>query len=113
MNKNLMITLIVFGTLLILVTLFWIYKKKMPIKYSLFWFFAAIVIILVGTAPSFVSIFTKSIGFETTSNFIIGIIMAVLLLITMLLTIIIAELKRRITILMQEVSILKSQHNSK
>ena len=109
MSSHLKITLIIVGILLFLTVLVLISKKKLPIKYSLFWFFTSIIIILVGAVPNFIGIFTKMIGFETTASLIIGIIVGVLLLITLLLTVIIAEQKRKITLLIQEVSILNKK----
>ncbi len=108
MSNYLRITLVIVGLLLSIANLILISKKKMPIKYSLFWFFAALTIFLVGAFPNFIGIFTKLIGFETTASLVIGIIVGILLLITLLLTVIIAEQKRKITLLIQEVSLLKS-----
>lgn len=109
MSNNLRIALVVVGVLLALVILILVAKKKLPIKYSLFWLAAALVIFLVGAVPSFVGIFTKAIGFETSASLVTGIIVGLLLIITLLLTIIIAEQKRKITLLIQEVSILKKK----
>ena len=109
MSSNLKIILIVIGLFLLSIILVLVAKKKLPIKYSLFWLLAALVIFLVGLVPEFISIFTRIFGFETTSNLVAGIIILVLLLITMLLTIILAEQKRKVTLLIQEVSILKEK----
>ncbi|MCI9279904.1 MAG: DUF2304 domain-containing protein [Bacilli bacterium] len=111
MNIHLRILLVVFSILLTIIIFKLISKNKLPIKYSLFWLFSALVIFLVSLFPNFINIFTKLIGFETTSNFIIGIILGLLLIITLLLTIIIADQKRRLKLLVQEVSILKKNHN--
>lgn len=113
MSNNLRILLIVLAVLLILLILRLISKNKLPVKYSLFWLCACLIIFLVGAFPNFISIFTSLIGFQTTSNLVTGIIIGLLLIITLLLTIIISDLKRRITLLMQEVSILKSDLNNK
>lgn len=113
MSNSLRILLIVVAIILMFLILKLISKNKLPVKYSLFWLCACIVIFLVGAFPNFIAIFTGLIGFQTTSNLVTGIIIGLLLIITLLLTIIISDLKRRITLLIQEVSILKKELNSK
>ncbi len=113
MSRNLRILLVIISLLLILLILRLITKKKLPVKYSLFWLCACFIILLVGAFPNFIGIFTSAIGFQTTSNLVTGIIIGILLIITLLLTIIISDLKRRITLLIQEVSILKNDLNEK
>ena len=110
MNSHLKITLIVVGLLLLLIVFGLIAKKKLPIKFSLFWIFSSIVILIVGMIPQSLLIIKSFTGFETTSNLIIGIIVGILLFITLLLTIIVAEQKRQITLLIQEVSLLNKKH---
>lgn len=113
MHNNLRVLLVIFSIILIILILKLISKNKIPIKYSLFWLVAALIIFLVGAFPNFISIFTRLIGFETTSNLVVGIILGILLCLTLLLTIIISDQKRRIKLLIQEVSILKSQFDNK
>lgn len=113
MSNHLRIVLIIFSILLLLEILNLLSKEKLPIKYSLFWLFAAILIFLVGAFPNFIGYFTSLIGFETTSNLVVGIILGILLFITLLLTIIIADHKRRIKLLVQELSIVKSMLEKK
>lgn len=107
MSIHLRIFLIIFALLLTLLVFKFINSRKLPIKYSLFWLFAAILILLVGLIPDFINVFTSFIGFQTTSNLVIGIILVIVLFITLLLTLIISEQKQRIVLLMQEVSLLK------
>ena len=111
MNNQLRLTLIIIGAGLLLIVLALVAKKRVPVKYSLFWFFASAVIILVGAVPNFIGFFTKIVGFELISNLAIGIIVGLLLLITLLLTVIVSDQNKRITKLIQEVSILKSLSN--
>ncbi len=111
MQSNLRILLVVLSIVLIITTLSLIAKNKLPIKYSLFWLVASIVVLLVGLVPNVITFFTSLIGFETSVNLVTGIILGLLLLITLLLTIIISEQKRKIILLVQEVSILKEKIN--
>lgn len=109
MSLNLRIFLVIFSICLMLIILALISKRKLPIKYSLFWFFSSLLILLVGLFPNFIEIFTSLIGFQTTSNLVIGIILGIVLFITLLLTLIISEQKQRIKLLIQEVSLLKEK----
>lgn len=109
MPLNLRILLIVLSCILIITIFILMSKNKLPIKYSLFWLLSAFVILMVGTVPNIVGLFTKLVGFETTASMVTGIIIGLLLLITLLLTIIISEQKRKITLLIQEVSIINKK----
>ena len=113
MNNNLRILLVIFALVLIIIILRLVSKNKIPIKYSLLWLTASLIIFLVGAVPDFINIFTKLIGFETTSNLVVGVILGILLCITLLLTIIISDQKRKIKLLIQEVSIIKGKINEK
>ena len=111
MNSNLKVFLILLSVILITIILKLVSKKKLPIKYSLFWLLSASVVLLVGIFPNFIAKFTKIFGFETSSSLIACVIIGLLLLITLLLTIIISEQKRKILLLIQEVSLLKEKIN--
>ena len=113
MAVNLRILLIVVSIILLLIVLNLVSKDKLTIKYSLIWVFVALLMLVLGAFPNFIGFFTRKIGFETTSNLVIGIILTLLLLVTLILTIIISDQKRRIKLLIQEVSILKSQFDNK
>ena len=108
MNSQLQGTLIAVGVVLLLIVTALLAKKRVPVRYSIFWYFASAVIILVGAVPNFIGKFTKLLGFETTSNLVIGIIVGLLLLITLLLTVIVSDQRRKIATLTQEISINKS-----
>ncbi len=109
MSLHLRFILIFFSISLILIIMQLIRKDYLPIKYSLFWFSASLLIFLVGLVPDFIGMITSMMGFETTSNMVIGIILGIILFITLLLTIIISRQKKTIQLLIQEVSILKNK----
>ena len=113
MSRNLRILLIIGAVLLIITILKLLSKEKLPVTYSLCWISAAFIILLVGAFPEFVKIITDFIGFETTSNLVIGIMGVIILLITLVLTIIVYEQKKKITLLVQEVSIIKANQEKK
>ena len=113
MSDNLRILLVIFSLFLFAITLNLISKNKIPIRYSLFWIFSSLLILIVGAFPGFVNIFTKLVGFETTSNLVIGIILLLLLFITLLLTVIVSGQQKKIKLLIQEISIIKSEKGGK
>ena len=102
-------SLLIFAIVLIIVTIIVVKKGLMPIKYSLLWFFSALIILLVAVFPILVESVANIIGFITISNLIIGILITLLLFLTMSLTIISAGQQAKITLLVQEVSLLKHE----
>lgn len=109
MPNNLRILLVMFSILLFLTMLNLLSKNKVPVRYSLIWIISSVLIFVVGAFPDFIGIFTELIGFQTTSNFVIGIILTMLLVITLILTIIVSGQQKKIKLLIQELSILKSK----
>lgn len=111
MSMNLRIGIMLVAIFLIIVTLIILKKEKIPVKYSLIWLFSGIIILLVAFTPEIFIFVANSIGFKTMSNLIIGMFIVLLLMITMSLTMIVSDQKRKITLLIQEVSILKENIN--
>ena len=109
MSFVLRIFLFIFSIVLLIVTTIVLKKGRIPIKYSLLWYFSFIIIFLVSAFPFTVEWIASILGFQTISNLVIGIIIALLLFLTMSLTIITSGQKKKITLLIQEVSILKSK----
>lgn len=110
-SMNIRILLILCGLALAILMTILIKKDKIPIRYSLFWFACAFLIVLVGAIPNLISKVTRIVGFEATSSLIIGLILSMLLVITLMLTLVIADHNRKIVLLTQELSTLKSQKN--
>lgn len=106
---NLKVALIIVALFLIAIVSLYLSKSKISVKYSLFWYVGSFVILLVGLFPEFVNFFTKLIGFETTSNFVIGILILLLFILALLLTIIVSYQRKQITLLIQEISLLKGE----
>jgi len=84
-------------------------KGRVPIKYSLLWLLSSAIILFVAIFPNVLNAISHLIGFETTSNMVIGVILVILLFITMSLTIIVSGQKEKIRLLIQEVSLLKKR----
>lgn len=104
---SLRILLIVISSLLNTATLSLVRAGKIPIKYSLPWFFSSIVLFLVGLIPNKLWVLTHLIGFETTSNMVIGVILCILLVISLVMTMIVSQQHKIIILLTQEISLLK------
>lgn len=109
MSLKLIISLIIYSIILIYITTIFLRNGKIPIKYSLPWYFCAIIILVLAVLPFIIEFIANILGFQTLSNLIIGIIISLLLLLTMSLTIIISGQNKKITLLIQEVSMLKQK----
>ncbi|MBQ9024291.1 MAG: DUF2304 domain-containing protein [Bacilli bacterium] len=113
MSKSLIITLVVVSICLIIITSHYLKKDRIPIKYSLLWYLFSLLILVVALFPGLFTIISKTLGFEAMSNMVIGIIIGLLLLLTMALTIMIAGQKKKTILLIQELSLLKSEVKEK
>lgn len=111
MSYNLIISLLVFSIIWIAIILVILKHDKIPIKYSLVWLISAFILILVAVAPRFLEIVASLLGFETVSNMVAGIMFILLLYITMVLTIIVSKQKKKTTLMIQEISMLKQRVN--
>jgi len=107
MNTNLRIFLIIFALFWFLLTTYFLKKNKLPVKYSLIWYFIIFIMIILGVFPNAIDLICDLCGFQAVSSFIIGIILTLMMLITLILTIIVANQKKLITKLIQEISLQK------
>ena len=107
MSINLRLGIFAVALIIIIIILQILKRGKVPIKYSLVWFLSTIIMLLVAFLPDFLITIAKIIGFETMSNMVIGVMIIILFFISMALTIIVSGQKEKITLLIQEVSILK------
>ena len=112
MSLELIISLIIFSLILFAVTTYILKKGLIPAKYSLLWYFIALIILVVALCSPLVSQVAHLAGFETISNMIIAIILVLLIFLTMSLTIIVSTQRKKTTLLIQELSLLKSKQES-
>lgn len=102
--------LVLIVALILAFTVFYILKKNLiPVKYSLLWWFGIVILILLGGFPNLIVKFANLVGFQTISNLVAGVMIIILFFITMSLTVIVSTQKRKITLLVQEISLLKSK----
>ncbi len=109
MPFNLNITLIIFSIILILVTSYVVKKGMLIIKYSLLWYCVSIIVLIPVFFSKFFSWCANVLGFETIASLMIAIVVGLLLLVAMALTIICSTQRRKITMLIQEVSMIKQK----
>ena len=108
-SKSLTITLIIVSLVFIIITSHFLKKEKISEKYSLLWYLFSILILLVAIFPGMFTSISQKIGFEVMSNMMIAFVVGILLLVSMALTIMIADQKKKIIMLIQEVSLLKNK----
>lgn len=107
MPISIRILLLIFSVVLALITTIVLKKGRMPVKYSLLWYFSSIIVFILSVFPVVIEWIAKLFGFKTLSNLITAIIICILLFLTMSLTVITAGQNKKITLLIQEVSMLK------
>lgn len=112
MSLGTIITVVATGLLLLFIILFLLKRGRIPVKFALLWIFISVILLLVGLFPEIISSVAGLLGFKTMSNMLIGILISMLIFITIALTIIVSGQKYRITLLTQELSMLKEKVNS-
>ena len=99
------------AALLLLIFIFLSLRKNtMSIKISIAWLLLPIVFIIIAIFPTPLTDFAHWLGFETLSNFIFVIIIALLLILCFSLTTTVSRQGTQITKLTQEISLLKHKH---
>lgn len=112
MSKNLIITLIFASLFIFILASRYLRKGRIPEKYALLWYLFAFIILIVSLFPNILSFLARTLGFQLVSNMIIVLLIGILFLLVMALTIMIAGQKKKTTLLIQEVSILKNEINN-
>lgn len=113
MPINLRIAIFVVACILVVVVMQILHKEMIPVKYSLLWWIAIIILMVLALWPDFFLLFVNLMSFQTTSNMVIGVFIVILLFITMSLTVIVSSQKNKINLLIQEVSMLKEKVKDK
>ena len=109
MSLKLTLLIVASSLLLIIVATYFLRKGRIPEKYALLWYAMSLVLLLVSIFPSFFSFIARKLGFSPMSTFIIGLFILIILLLIMALTIMMAGQKKKTTMLIQELSILKAE----
>lgn len=109
MSINLRVMMLIVAILLFISVFVALKKGRMPLKYSLVWLIPDFILILISCAPLSLWKFTELVGFQTVSNLVVGIFILMLFFITISLTIIVSGQNTKITLLIQEISLLKEK----
>lgn len=109
MPINLTITLIAVSLLLVILTSHFLKIGRIPEKYALLWYSFSIIILIVSFFPNIFEDLAKIIGFQLLSNMFIVILIGILFLLVMSLTIMMAGQRKKTTLLIQEISLVKQR----
>ena len=112
MAINLKLFLLIVVICFILLILHTIKKKRLLLKYALLWLASSLFMIFCILFPQFLSLLCKILGIELVSNLVFLIGFLILLILTFVLTIIVSDQKRKIILLLQEISIIKNELNN-
>lgn len=109
MSLALKISSIIFLLLVIIIVLHLVKKEKIAIKYSFVWLIPCFILLIFVLIPGCLVWATNVLGFQTASNMILTLLVALLLIISISLTVIVSNQKEQVRLLIQEVSILKEK----
>lgn len=113
MTLNLQIFAALFLVAIIVTIIYMLRRSRISVKYSLIWFFAAIILLLFIIFPGLMNLSTNLLGFEVGSNMIFAGLIAMLIFINIALTVIVSGQSSKIRLLIQEVSMLKGRVDEK
>lgn len=111
MSINLIFVSVLFSIIVITLILVFIRNGRINIKYSLIWLLLFLLFLIFLMVPGLLSFITHVLGFQTASNMILSILIAVLVVINICLTGIVSSQDKKIRLLVQEVSIMKKDLN--
>lgn len=109
MPLKLILESLLFVLVMLIIIIGIVKRGRISIKYSLVWFFSIFIIFISAIIPNFMQIIANLLGFQTMSNMIISLLIAILIYICISLTIIVSGQREKIKLLIQEVSILKEK----
>ena len=96
--------------LILTITIYKVLSKRIiPIKYSFLWWLAVVILLILVIIPDFLMWIAYKMGFQTISNLVVGVFIVILFFITISLTVIVSAQKKKITLLIQEISILEEK----
>lgn len=105
--NTLQIEMAIAAAILLIIIITGIVRGRLSVRNSIAWLLLPVAFIIIAIFPTPLETFAKWLGFETLSNFIFLVIIALLILICFFLTISNSKQQNQITKLNQEISILK------
>ena len=109
MSFNLIVVSGIFSLVIIIFILYLIRKENVNIKYSLVWLILFLLLLICLFVPGLLNYITKILGFQTASNMVLSLLIAVLVIINISNTVINSHQDKKIRLLIQEVSMLKKE----
>jgi len=109
MSLRLEIFIVLFSIFFIFLLIKLVKNENISVKYALVWILPLFIFLFSSFFPNFIVLISNFFGFNTMVSFIFCVLFAFLLLLCLVLTIIVTGLRERQRILIQEVSLLKSQ----
>ena len=109
MSTALKIFSIMFVIIIITTIVHLLKKEKISIKYSIVWLIPSFLLLIFTLIPGFLTWTSKVMGFQTASNMIFALLIALLIIISIALTVIVSNQKKLIRTLIQEVSLMKEK----
>ena len=110
---NIQIEMIVATLVLLVLIMFYLKRSSLSVKNSVAWLLLPITFLIICIFPNPIDAISKWLGFETLSNFIFVILIALLIIVTFSLTITVSKQQEQIVKLIQELSILKDKNEPK
>ena len=107
---NIQIEMSIAAIVLLILIVVSLKKSTISIKNSIIWLLLPIIFLLIAIFPEPLTLLSGWLGFETFSNFIFLITIALLIVLCFFLTITVSRQQAQITKLIQELSILKSKN---
>ncbi len=108
MSFELKLTSIAFLLVVILIIASLVVKRHISVKYSFVWLLPCFLLLIFVLVPGILSSITNLFGFQTASNMIFAILIGFLMIIDIALTVIVSKLNEKVRLLVQEVSLLRS-----
>ena len=102
---------IVFAIITIFVVIELLRRSVLREKYAVFWALIAITFFVFAIFPGAPSRFSQLLGFETTSNFILALVIGMLMLVVMQLSLEVGKLEDKIQTLAEESALLREHRN--
>ena len=103
---------IIFAAITIVIVVELLRRSFLREKYAVFWALIAIIFLLFAIFPAAPSKISAMLGFETTSNFILALVIGMLMLVVMQLSLEVGKLEGKIQTLAEE-SALNQEENSR
>ena len=109
MSISLKFALIIITIIYLLFIINAVRKKNMQTSIAIFWILTGVLLIIAIAIPNLIESISNFLGFEKASNMVFCLTIFISFCVNLFLTILIAKLENRCTMLVQEVSILNKK----